>query len=61
MRVRGILPSQPEGDLLGLRMAGDAALRPLPDEVAVNLYRVVQEALGNVVPGSIPPRSSNSG
>jgi signal transduction histidine kinase len=26
----------------------DAALRSLPDQVAVNLYRVVQEALGNV-------------
>jgi signal transduction histidine kinase len=31
-----------------LDLPPDATLRPLPDEVAVNLYRVVQEALVNV-------------
>jgi signal transduction histidine kinase len=31
-----------------LDLPPDAVLRPLPDEVAVNLYRVVQEALVNV-------------
>jgi len=31
-----------------LDLPPDAKLRPLPDEVAVNLYRVVQEALVNV-------------
>ena len=31
-----------------LDLPPDAMLRPLPDEVAVNLYRVVQEALANV-------------
>jgi signal transduction histidine kinase len=31
-----------------LDLPPDATLRPLPDEVAVNLYRVVQEALTNV-------------
>jgi signal transduction histidine kinase len=31
-----------------LELPTDAALRSLPDEVAVNLYRVVQEALANV-------------
>ena len=36
------------GAAVHLDLPPDAALRPLPDEVAVNLYRVVQEALGNV-------------
>jgi signal transduction histidine kinase len=31
-----------------LDLPSNAALRPLPDEVAVNLYRVVQEALANI-------------
>jgi len=31
-----------------MNLPGDAGLRALPDEVAVNLYRVVQEALANV-------------
>jgi signal transduction histidine kinase len=31
-----------------LDLPPDATLRPLPDEVAVNLYRVTQEALANV-------------
>ncbi|MEA3397619.1 MAG: ATP-binding protein, partial [Chloroflexota bacterium] len=31
-----------------LDLPPDATLRPLPDELAVNLYRVVQEALTNV-------------
>jgi signal transduction histidine kinase len=31
-----------------LDLPPDAVLRPLPDEVAVNLYRVVQESLTNV-------------
>jgi signal transduction histidine kinase len=36
------------GVAIHLDLPPDAALRPLPDEVAVNLYRVVQEALGNI-------------
>jgi signal transduction histidine kinase len=34
--------------VIQLDLPPDAVLRPLPDEVAVNLYRVVQEALANV-------------
>lgn len=33
---------------VALELPPDAALRALPDDVAVNLYRVVQEALSNV-------------
>jgi signal transduction histidine kinase len=35
------------GVTVHLELAPDATLRPLPDEMAVNLYRVAQEALSN--------------
>lgn len=40
--------SAQSGVEMRLELPPDATLRPLPDEVAVNLYRVVQEALSNV-------------
>jgi signal transduction histidine kinase len=36
------------GVAVSLNLPSDATLRPLPDVVTVNLYRVVQEALSNV-------------
>jgi signal transduction histidine kinase len=41
--------SAQSGVEMRLELPPDATLRPLPDEVAVNLYRVVQEALSNVI------------
>jgi signal transduction histidine kinase len=40
--------SAQNGVAVRLELPPDADLRPLPDEVAVNLYRVMQEALTNV-------------
>ena len=36
------------GVRVALKLSPDAALRSLPEDVAVNLYRVVQEALSNI-------------